>query len=293
MATRRIKEVSDLFDASTAPDPLRLEQLKRGLQETLENLKQLEGEIMPHVDAGDVSTEVEESERVKDEIFGAMARVDRSLRSLPALSHSPAPPLVTPPPAITAKLPKLNLRNFNGSLIGWSPFWDAYKTAVHENHSLSGTEKFTYLQSLLEGRARDAIAGLALTDANYAAAIDLLQHRFGDKEKQIAAHMDSLMSLEAVTSDNNLTELRRLYDKTESNIRSLDALWVTADHYGALLTPVFIRKLPQELRLNLARKVPATEWGLNKIMSTLLEELEARHLTVANEAAETFPRLLP
>ena len=155
---------------------------------------------------------------------------------------------------------------------------------------------------MLEGRARDAIAGLALTDANYAAAIDLLQNRFGDKEKRIAAHMDSLMSLEAVTSDNNLTELRRLYDKTESNIRSLDALGVTADHYGALLTPVFIHKLPQELRLNLARKVPATEWGLNKIMSTLLEELEARegpscleprHLTVANEAAETFPRLLP
>lgn len=96
MATRRIKEVSDLFDASTAPDPLRLEQLKRGLQETLENLKQLEGEIMPHVDAGDVSTEVEESERVKDEIFGAMARAyGLCLPSLLAL-HLPWSPHLLP-----------------------------------------------------------------------------------------------------------------------------------------------------------------------------------------------------
>uniref|UniRef100_A0A1X7UVW8 Uncharacterized protein n=1 Tax=Amphimedon queenslandica TaxID=400682 RepID=A0A1X7UVW8_AMPQE len=124
-----------------------------------------------------------------------MAEVNRALRSLPALSPSPAHPLLTPPPAITAKLSKLNLRNFNGSLICWSSFWNAYKTAVHEDH---------------KGRARDAIAGFALTDAKYAAAIDLLQHRFGDKEKWIAAHMDSLMSLEAVTSDNNVTDSRRL-----------------------------------------------------------------------------------
>uniref|UniRef100_A0A1X7UP04 Uncharacterized protein n=1 Tax=Amphimedon queenslandica TaxID=400682 RepID=A0A1X7UP04_AMPQE len=174
-----------------------------------------------------------------------MTGVNRALRSLPALSPSPAHPLLTSPPAIMAKLSKLNLRNFNGSLIGWSSFWNAYKTAVHEDHSLSVTEKFTYLQSLLEGRARDAIAGFALTDAKYTAAIDLLQHQFEDKEKWIAAHMDSLMSLEVVTSDNNVTDLRRLYDKTKSNIRSVDALGVTADHYRALLTPVFIRKLPQ------------------------------------------------
>ena len=89
----------------------------------------------------------------------------------------------------------------NNTLTGWSPFWDAYKTAIRDNVSLSNTDKFNYLQSLLDGRARDAISGLSLTDANYATAVDILQRRFGDKERTIAAHMEDLMALESVSSD--------------------------------------------------------------------------------------------
>lgn len=40
---------------------------------------------------------------------------------------------------------------------------------------LSAAEKFTYLQALLEGKARDAIAGLPLTEVNYTVAIGLLE----------------------------------------------------------------------------------------------------------------------
>ena len=132
------------------------------------------------------------------------------------------------------------------------------------------------MQSLLEGRAKDAISGLAITDANYSIAIDLLTQRFGDKERAVAAHMDDLMSVEAVLSDSHLVELRRLYDKTESSIRSLEALGVRIDSYGALLTPVFVKKLPAELRLTLARKVPQSEWNMTRILEVCLEELEAR-----------------
>ena len=68
VATRRVREVADLFTATPDPDPLRLEQLKRGLQDTFDTLKQLEGEIILHVDPGDVGTEIEESERIKDQL---------------------------------------------------------------------------------------------------------------------------------------------------------------------------------------------------------------------------------
>ena len=47
------------------------------------------------------------------------------------------------------------------------------------------------------------------------------------------------MSTESVHSDGHIHELRRLHDRTESNIHSLEALRVGVDSYGSLLTPIF------------------------------------------------------
>ena len=179
-------------------------------------------------------------------------------------------------PRVSAKLPKLSLKKYDGTLTTWTPFWDAYKTAIRSNHSLSSVEKFTYLQTLLEGKAKEAISGLSLTDANYTAAIGILERRFGDKELIIAAHMDKLMSLEAVHSDYHIADLRRLYDRTESSIRALDVLGVKAESYGALLMPIFIKRIPSDLRLNITRKLPADDWNIEQILKVCLEEIEAR-----------------
>ena len=51
---------------------------------------------------------------------------------------------------------------------------------MHNNPELSDVNKFTYLQPLLQKEAKDSIAGLALTSANYQAAIEILKKRFGD-----------------------------------------------------------------------------------------------------------------
>lgn len=84
------------------------------------------------------------------------------------------------------------------------------------------------------------------------------------------------MNMESVHSDNHIFDLRRLYDKIETNVRSLEALGLGVDAYGALLTPIVVKRLPPELRLNLARKVPTDDWRLDNIMRVFLEELEAK-----------------
>ena len=212
VATRRVKEVNDVLGASSAPDSIKLDQLKRGLMDTFDTLKKLDEDLIPHIDPADLTKEIEDSSKVKDKLFPALAIVDRALMSRPpSVPSTVSTPTVTPH-AVMAKLPKLSLKHFHGTFTGWSPFWDSYKMAIHNNPGLSNTEKFNYLQNLLEGRAREAIARLAITDANYSVAIDILEHRFGDKEKATAAHMEDLMSLDAVTSDTHLFELRKLYD---------------------------------------------------------------------------------
>ena len=67
--------------------------------------------------------------------------------------------------------------------------------------------------------------------------------------------MDTLMNMDAVSSDRHLRDLRRLYDKPESHVRSLKSLGIEATSYGALLSPVLLAKLPPELRLIVSRKV--------------------------------------
>ena len=45
---------------------------------------------------------------------------------------------------------------------------------------LSDIDKFNYLNSLLTGTAREAVAGLSLTSTNYQDAIAILKKHFGN-----------------------------------------------------------------------------------------------------------------
>ena len=93
-----------------------------------------------------------------------------------------------------ARLPTLELPKFSGDHTGWQPFWDKFK-AVIDNSDLATVTKFTYLQSLLKGEASAAISGLALTEANYVTACDILQQRFGRKERIVFGHIQELLNL--------------------------------------------------------------------------------------------------
>ena len=185
-----------------------------------------------------------------------------------ASSHTREPSAIPPSPRDSvhhAKLPKLTLKSFNGDITAWISFWDSYNSAIHQNPDLSDIDKFNYLKSLLEKSAADAIAGLALTAANYDEAILILKKRFGNKKQIIGRHMDLLLNVDAVTSDQNLKGLRHLYDHIESHVRSLKSLGVTSDNYGSLLASVLMNKLPQELKLIITRKWEE-DWNLDGIL---------------------------
>ena len=143
------------------------------------------------------------------------------------------------------KLPKISLPHFHGDLLRWTAFWDSFESAVHSNDRLSVIEKFNYLRSLLEGTAYDAVAGLALSAVNYEQAVETLKKRFGNKQLIVSKHMETLLSFSAVTADNHLRDLRRLFDQAEANIRSLRALGVEPESYGTMLSSVLLSTLHQ------------------------------------------------
>jgi len=88
--------------------------------------------------------------------------------------------------------------------------------------------------------------------------------------------MDTLMNMDAISSDRSLKELRRLCDHTESHVRSLRSLGIEATSYGALLSPVLLAKLPPDLWLIVSRKVSDSNLDMDALLTTFEEELTAR-----------------
>lgn len=153
-----------------------------------------------------------------------------------------------------------------------------FDAAVHSNPDISRIQKFSYLKSLMEGTAWEAIQGLALTAEGYQEAIDILTKRFGDKQKIIDKHMNLLLNTERITSSGNVSALRKQYDSIEANIRALKALGVNVASYGSLLVSVLVQKLPSDLKLIVGRELTGG-WQLPEIMKVLNRELEARERT--------------
>ena len=149
------------------------------------------------------------------------------------------------------RLLKLQLSHFKGDVTKWRSFWDCFKAAVHSNQAISKIDKYSYLNSLLEGPAARAIQGLALTEANYDNTIELLQPRF-EKPQVISAHMDELLRLPSCAGDKS-SSLRYVYDKISVHVRGLEALGVSSKEYGSLLIPILMSKLPNDLRMRIAR----------------------------------------
>lgn len=179
----------------------------------------------------------------------------------------------------TVKLPKLVIQKFSGEISEWQGFWSQYETAIHNNQSLSKTEKFSYLKSFLTGTAASAVAGLALSGDNYDSAINMLTSRFGRKDLVINAHMNKLLNMTPVRKATDVVSLRKLYDDCEVQVRSLDAMGVVSDSYGSLLCPILLKMIPEEIALEFTRLKADNVLKAKDLMDFLKLEVESRERT--------------
>ena len=183
------------------------------------------------------------------------------------------------------KLPKLSVAKFKGEVTKWNTFWDSFESAIHNNNDISKIDKFNYLNSLLEGIALRAVQGLTLTGANYDAAIEILQDRFGQPQQIITAHMDELLKIPASSGDR-LSSLRFVYDKISVHLRALASLGVSSDQYGSLLIPIILSKMPGDIRLQIARKAKKDAWKIDDLLQIIKFELEAREISETTKWSE-------
>ena len=119
----------------------------------------------------------------------------------------------------------------------WKSFKETFEAVVHRRTDLTNIEKFTYLRSLLDKTALQAIEGFFLTAENYTAAWRLLNERFGNEQISISSYMNKILNISPVYLPN-VRSFRELYDNVESNLRALENFGVSYEQFGSLLIPI-------------------------------------------------------
>lgn len=262
-------------------------------------IEDLDQNILSLCEVDTIQNEIEDSEKVLERVVACQKSIQDALAKWknestaqetqinPSQGFPGVVPTTMHVPSLQAKakLPKLILPRFRGDVTKWTSFWDSFKSAVHKNEAISLIDKFNYLNSLLKGPASRAIQGLSLTEANYDYAIEILHERFGRPQQIISAHMDEILKLQPCSSDRP-SSLRFLYDKLSVHVRGLSSLGVTAQEYGSLLIPIIMSKLPNEIRLEIARKSTTEVWKIEELLETIKGEIEAREASEAIKAQE-------
>ncbi|XP_045482841.1 uncharacterized protein LOC123686673 [Harmonia axyridis] len=145
------------------------------------------------------------------------------------------------------KLPTIEFKKFGGDIRDWLPFWSQFKR-IHNDEDLPVEDKFQYLlQAMIpNSRARQLVESYPPSGDNYPKVIESLESRFGRKDLLVEVYVRELLKL-VLTSIGNRNKLSFLYDKLESQLRSLETLDVTSDTCAAMLYPLVESCLPEDL----------------------------------------------
>ena len=170
---------------------------RNSLSEKCDTLKKLDEEILEEVEDDEaILEEIEECEKVQLQLKMKISEVDYFFEKVNLSKKKIDVNRATYASDVQVrklKLPTLKIKEFSGDPKEYTSFKDAFDVAVEKVESISSVEKFTYLKSFLTGNAEAAIKGLALTNANYKEAWEVLNQRFGSKQIIVNSHMDALI----------------------------------------------------------------------------------------------------
>lgn len=140
------------------------------------------------------------------------------------------------------KLPTIQLPKFSGSYDNYLEFRDTFSSLIHNNDDIDEINKFHYLRASLEGSAAVVIQSIEFSASNYAVAWQLLCDRFDNKRLLIQNHVSSLFNLDAITRESS-SNLKRLIDQVNKNLRALETLGEPIKYWDTLLIYILTQKL--------------------------------------------------
>ncbi|XP_011883833.1 PREDICTED: uncharacterized protein LOC105570983, partial [Vollenhovia emeryi] len=178
------------------------------------------------------------------------------------------------------KLPALKLPEFGGEYERWIQFNDTFHAIIHNNDTLTTTQKFYYLRSCLSGEAARALDTLEASDANYGVAWDILRARFENKSIIVHNHLRALFELPQISKDSYVS-LRALYDGMSQHLRALESLGQPVRSWDSIIIFLLASKLDSASR---------SEWEKATVRHNELPKLDD-FKTFLNQRCQILERL--
>lgn len=193
------------------------------------------------------------------------------------------------------KLPKIQIKKFDGQLLSYLTFWGQFKK-IHEDKELDEVDKFHYFaQSMVPGtRASELIDSYPLTAENYPKAVSAFKERFGNKEILTEIYVRELLKLimqNVRSQGKDRLPLVSLYDKIESYIRALESLGIAQDSNAAWLYPMVESCLSADMLRVWQRSVLCSKEGsrLTNLLEFLRKEVEGEQRVKLARSGFEFP----
>ncbi|XP_065189369.1 uncharacterized protein LOC135819998 [Sycon ciliatum] len=188
------------------------------------------------------------------------------------------------PSSVVFKLKPMEIPSFDGQVTNWPDFWDLFETAV-DKQPMSDVVKLSYLKSALTGRAAHTLAGLAITNNNYATAVQLLKERYGRTDNIVAALYTKLQRLQSTSSKHR--DIRNTIDNIERILRQLSAMGISVEQQPLLVQHI-LSKFPTEVLTKLEewRTSSHQSWTVATLRSALQRYAEIhRNLREGSETS--------
>ena len=164
----------------------------------------------------------------------------------PFPSFTPAVPLQQPVHFVQTSLPKLKLSEFHGDPLEW-PEWSSLFTATIHNAPIDDNAKMSHLKTLVNGKAKAAIAGLGYSGIMYSAAWNALVTNFGRPQTIVNAQMKQI-HLSPFIKSHDSAAIIKYAQLIPTCVNVLKQFGSTGDLYSESVLNSALRKLPPELK---------------------------------------------
>ena len=166
----------------------------------------------------------------------------------PVVPPSPLPAVQTMLPADYAHyaLPKWNLKPFDGNPLHW-PEWSGMIKSTIMRSPITKDQMMNHLKTLVTGKAKIAIGGLAYNGAYFDKAWEILERKFGRPHVIISAQLDKIQNYPSVRMHNSSAIID--FSVTVSNLICIfEQLGYTNDLCSASNLQLLVSKLPPNLK---------------------------------------------
>lgn len=158
-------------------------------------------------------------------------------------------------------------------------FRDRFKSLIIDNRNLSNVECLHYLCSSLSGDASKSLTHLAVTDANFPVAWEIVSSRYENKRRLINGHLQVLFSLPQLSLEN-FKDLQILRDRANMSIQALKNRDRPVDAWSDILVFLVSQELDKSSRkaweLQLSDTTDySTYHELDKFLEVRIRALEA------------------